>query len=163
LFLQVCPNAGPAPPTYEDMFAKREMRVKTFFLQKKSTERRLKIKTVRFESIRPLEFEGKRHGRPGVDSSTFSPQASLAVSTKLACQKRAGSTKPFWCHPRLMAARIVPTGSHRLYLVLFPCASRRCSRCLDLIPVDQRLQKWYLHGRRSRITDAVLDCLSVDE
>ena len=118
---------------------------------------------IRFESIRPLEFEGKRHGRPGVDSSTFSPQASLAVSTKLACQKRAGSTKPFWCHPRLMAARIVPTGSHRLYLVLFPCASRRCSRCLDLIPVDQRLQKWYLHGRRSRITDAVLDCLSVDE
>ena len=118
---------------------------------------------IRFESIRPLEFEGKRHGRPGVDSSTFSPQASLAVSTKLACQKRAGSTKPFWCHPSLMAARIVPTGSHRLYLVLFPCASRRCSRCLDLIPVDQRLQKWYLHGRRSRITDAVLDCLSVDE
>ena len=63
----------------------------------------------------------------------------------------------------MMAARIVPTGSHRLYLVLFPCASRRCSRCLDLIPVDQRLKKWYLHGRRSRITDAVLDCLSVDE
>jgi len=52
------------------------------------------------------------HGRPGVDSSSFSPQASLAVSTKLACQKRAGSTKPFWCHPSLMAARTVPTGSH---------------------------------------------------
>ena len=46
MFLQVCPNAGPAPPTYEDMFAKREMRVIRFFLQEKTTERRLKINPV---------------------------------------------------------------------------------------------------------------------
>ena len=46
LFIPFCPNARPAPPTYEDMFAKREMRVIRFFLQEKTTERRLKINTV---------------------------------------------------------------------------------------------------------------------
>ena len=35
LFIPFCPNARPAPPTYEDMFAKREMRVIRFFLQEK--------------------------------------------------------------------------------------------------------------------------------
>ena len=46
LFIPFCPNARPAPPTYEDMFAKREMRVIRFFLQEKTTERRLKINPV---------------------------------------------------------------------------------------------------------------------